>query len=183
MADGRWTRETCIDALRRWATLHPGMRPTCNAWVPAPAGCPSRDTLRTLFGSWRLAMVAAGFGDRGRGDYPRSHREGQPCSNCGERQGRYGARGRCRRCAYVWRRYGHEWDGVTERERIDARRREASLQALRDLVVRLGRLPTWAEYRELKPDGATAAVDRSWGSWSGFVRAAGFVPRKWTRRS
>jgi LAGLIDADG endonuclease/Homing endonuclease associated repeat len=56
----RWPAERVVAAIQQW-TAEYGCPPTCAAWDRATAGrYPSRSTVTQTFGSWRVALVAAG---------------------------------------------------------------------------------------------------------------------------
>lgn len=78
-----WTRETCVQAIRDWADEHGGVYPTTLAWNPTrarnlglkphpdyvnnPDRWPCFHTVLRECGTWREAVIAAGFVPRERG--------------------------------------------------------------------------------------------------------------------
>lgn len=61
-ASARWTRESVIAAIQRWAAEHGGVPPTAKEWLKKhDGGYPYVATVQALFGSWREGIIAAGF--------------------------------------------------------------------------------------------------------------------------
>lgn len=93
-----WTRETAAAALKAWAAEHG--QPLYDRWSPKPDGMPARMALDQLFGSWRLALTAAGLPAPGRGNH-RGPIPGyvsiQPRCACGAKIG-YRSQTHCREC-------------------------------------------------------------------------------------
>lgn len=57
----RWTPETIVAAMQRWATRH-GRQPTAPDWRKAGEDYPAASTVQYEFdGSWDAAVLAAGF--------------------------------------------------------------------------------------------------------------------------
>jgi hypothetical protein len=73
----RWTPETVITAIRRWADEHGGVPPTAADWNPTLASTPrgsefpSLHTVMHEFGTWKAGIDAAGFDGFKSGHYGR----------------------------------------------------------------------------------------------------------------
>lgn len=76
-----WTRASIIEAIRSWAASHgsPPVAPDWNASLARDRGKPDRGseypavaTVQNVFGSWRAAIVAAGFDGFAPGCYGRA---------------------------------------------------------------------------------------------------------------
>lgn len=69
-AERRWTRETVVAAIQRWAAEHGGVAPSGTEWLVKPFDwTPNTYLVQRVFddgygGGWRAALVAAGFGDQ-----------------------------------------------------------------------------------------------------------------------
>jgi hypothetical protein len=101
----RWTRESIVAAIRLWADQHGGVPPKatdCTGLAREPGGAdfPYVGSVQQEFGTWRAAILAAGFdafrvGCYGRdGEDPaviaetvRLYRTGLSCAAVGERMG------------------------------------------------------------------------------------------------
>jgi hypothetical protein len=55
-----WTRDTVIRAVRAWHREH-GRAPSMNDWSSGSEDWPSRHVVASRFGSWNLAIAAAGI--------------------------------------------------------------------------------------------------------------------------
>lgn len=55
-----WTREQIIDAIRQWAAEH-GRPPTTKDWHSWSPDRPTHDVVRSRYGTWGAAIVAAGY--------------------------------------------------------------------------------------------------------------------------
>jgi hypothetical protein len=69
MPSKTWTRESIVFAIRRWREEY-GDPPYSKDWAnrrTRPAGYPSTDTVRSVFGSWNDGLIAAGYPPRSRG--------------------------------------------------------------------------------------------------------------------
>jgi transposase len=78
-----WTHETCVAAIREWAAEHDGIYPTTLMWNPTharnlgsrphpdyvnePERWPCFHTVLRECGTWRAAVIAAGYVPRERG--------------------------------------------------------------------------------------------------------------------
>lgn len=56
----RWSRDRVLEAFYRFRFLH-GRLPRSSEWTVSTGEFPSRHTVRTHFGSWNAAVVAAGY--------------------------------------------------------------------------------------------------------------------------
>lgn len=76
--DRRWTPETIIEAIQRWALTHDGQPPAARDWLVGHRGedYPAVATVMANFGSWANAIEAAGFSRPRIGAYPRDGRKG-----------------------------------------------------------------------------------------------------------
>jgi hypothetical protein len=64
---GEWTREQVILAIRAWAKAHDGRPPTHEQWQCAATKHPTSSTVQWHFGTWNVAIEAAGFQPRRKG--------------------------------------------------------------------------------------------------------------------
>lgn len=89
--DRAWTRETVVDAIRRWADEHDGVPPVATDWNHAgkPAGFPYvTSVMREFGGLWAAAIEAAGFERPEPGKWGR---DGEDMDLCVEIRARYEA--------------------------------------------------------------------------------------------
>lgn len=61
MAGPKWTADEVIRALRAWAAEHDGLPPRRRDWLRSGSSHPEGGVVYRLFGSWSLALIAAGF--------------------------------------------------------------------------------------------------------------------------
>lgn len=80
----KWTREKIIDAIAAHVLEH-GETPTANGWANASDTHPGQSTVIQRFGSWKAAIVAAGFEPRARGGQQgNDNRSGRAEASCAQ---------------------------------------------------------------------------------------------------
>jgi hypothetical protein len=75
-----WSEERILAAIHRFRVEH-GRPPVANDWRYAtrPDYAPSVGTVQAVFGTWRIAIVAAGFPDPGLHKYERTPEIREKC--------------------------------------------------------------------------------------------------------
>jgi hypothetical protein len=65
-ATRKWTPETVVETIRRWAVEHDGTPPSATDWLYSASGgvWPSVAAVQREFGTWNKAIAAAGFTPR-----------------------------------------------------------------------------------------------------------------------
>lgn len=200
----RWDRDEVIEALERWAALE-GQAPSSEAWLGGRYAhgrwareypqWPSTGVVSSRFGSWNVALVAAGLPAQ---PYGYSDEEVVEALRADAlRLGRTPTlddwRGRGPAVPGIGAVITHfgSWNvglrvaGLKVTREYGVWTRERLLAALRRDAARRGRTPVredWSKATRSRPNAATVA--KSFGSWNAGLRAAGLEPNverdKWT---
>ncbi len=178
----RRDREAVLTAIRRFAAEH-GRPPTQGDWRRRdPEGrWPNPTTVIDRFGSWREALVAAGFSARPRWSreeivvalraFAQEHGRPPLSTELAPAHGLPSVETVSRRFGSVTAGYKAAGIGPPARRRWD---RDMVLAALRAFAEEHGRLPTQLEWRKKTNEHPGAStVGRIFGSWSAAKCAAG----------
>jgi len=184
MARRTWSNDEILEALRADAERR-GRAPLVREWSRKGEGRPTANLVMIRFGSWPAAIEAAGLSqvpvkkwtkDRildalradaeKRGKAPSSHEWDRAAPDRPTR-------------AVVIREFG-TWAKALQAAGLDHTRNrtvwtdEQILEALRSDAERLGRTPTYGDWRRSSPDHPSAqVVAHRFGSWAKAISAAG----------